>query len=350
MTHHRGLRAELFRRARLMWAWSRGSTHDVPGPEALLIETTTRCNLRCPMCPRTLSPPPNSDLPDEILWPLLEAHAAMGGEHVYLYGLGEPLLDPRIYDALVRCRELGLTSILSINGTLLTPARRARLLQAGVDHLIVSLDAASAATYARYRAGGEYAPTVAQVQALARERQQGQLGALVVQFVRLPGNIHEQDAFVQQWSGVRGVDHVRLKDEDIGLTEHALYEADGLSRENPCHILWRGPLVVRYTGEVFACYHHAGENVPLGNLHEDSLHDLWNGPALRALRADHAARALKPDGLCARCPAVRPRRPFVLGAIALGGATTRRLIPIAERAALKLPGLLREPRPARSTE
>ena len=349
MGFDRGLRAEAMRRARLMWAWSRGQAVGIPGPEALLIETTVRCNLRCPMCPRTLSPPPPEDMPDDVLWPLIDAHAALGGDHVYLYGLGEPLLDPRIYDVLARCRALGLTTILSINGTLLTPTRRARLLAAGCDHLIVSLDAATEESYARYRTGGDYGETVARVRALAAERQPGQLGALVVQFVRMPGNLHEQDAFVQMWSGVRGIDHVRLKDEDIGLDDHALYERDGLQRDNPCHILWRGPLVVRYTGEVYACYHHAGHGTPVGSLREQSLQEIWDSPVLQDLRQAHARRQLDPTSLCARCPAVRPRRPFVLGAIGLGGATTRRLIPVAERVALRLPGFLREPRPLAGT-
>jgi len=340
-----GALGTLLRRSRLAAAYARGSRRQVPGPLALMVETTVRCNLRCPMCPRTGGDYPAADLPDALLWPLLEEHAARGGDHVYLYGLGEPLLDPRIFDILRRCRALGLSTILSTNGTLLDPPHRRALLDAGCDHLIVSLDAASTETYARFRPGGDFDRTVTQVRELAREKAaRNAPTTLVVQFVRLAGNRAEQEAFRAQWQDVPGIDRVRIKDEDIGLPEHALYAPDGWRRDNPCHLLWRGPLLVRYTGEVFACYNFAGLGLPLGNLREQSLGELWDHPELQALRAAHHARAVPQDSVCGRCPAVRPRLPFILGAILSGGDRSRRLIPVAERLALRLPWLLQEPR------
>lgn len=337
--------AELQRRLRLTLAYLGHRVEGRVGPEALLIETTVRCNLRCPMCPRTGAGLPAADLPDELLWPLLDDFAALGGEHVYLYGLGEPLLDPRLTRIVARARQLGLTTIVSTNATLLDDERIERLLDAGIDHLIASLDAASPETYARFRTGGDYETTVAGVRRLAARKVARQdRTELVVQFVRLRGNLHEQDAFRALWEGVPGVDHVRLKDEDIGLPDHNLYDRDGFRRRNPCHVLWRGPLVARYDGRVYACYNFAGEGIALGSLRDHDLATLWRSPELQALRQAHLDHSLAPDSICGRCPAVRPRLPFILGAIALGGRRTRRLIPLAEKAALRVPVLLQEPR------
>ncbi len=335
----------LLRRARLARDYALGSATPGPGPSALMIETTVRCNLRCPMCPRTGQGYGSRDMPDALLWPLLTAHAALGGDHVYLYGLGEPLLDGRIFAVLRRCRELGLTSILSTNATLLDAARRAALLDAGVDHLIASIDAATPATYDRFRPGGDLATTTANVRAFAAEKQaRGAATTLVVQFVRVAGNLHEQPAFVAQWSGLPGVDQVRLKDEDIGIPAHALYAPDGWRRTNPCHLLWRGPLVARHDGRVYACYNLAGLDQPVGDLHHEDLATILASPALQALRQSHAARALAPDSPCGRCPAPRPRLPFIVGAVLLGADRSRALLPVAERLALRLPGLLQERR------
>ena len=44
------------------------------------------------------------------------------------------------------------------------------------------------------------------------------------------------------------------------------------------------------------------------------------------------------------CPAARARLAIVLGAMALRGTTVRRLMPIAEKAALTFPKLLSEAR------
>lgn len=318
-----------------------------------MLETTVRCNLRCPMCPRTGARLPAEDLPSDLLFGALEQHAALGGDLVYLYGLGEPLLDPRLPEILAACRRLGLASAVSTNGTLLDGARATALLDAPPDHLLVSIDATSPETYARVRAGGDLGTVEANVRAFAAARAAGRAGSddrarrlrdsqLVVQFVRLPANLGEAAGFAARWRDVPGVDGVRLKDEDIGLPDHRLRDPAGDARANPCHLLWRGPLLVRWNGDVFPCYHKAPREAPLGNLRERSLAELWSDAELRRLRRLHAEGRSGQDPSCASCPAVRPRLPVVLGAMALSGRAQRRLLPIAERVALSVPAWFRE--------
>lgn len=335
-------------RLALMAGYVAGRTEAIPGPSALMIETTVRCNLLCPMCPRTGAGYPNEDMPDEMIWSLLDDHASMGGDHVYLYGLGEPMMDPRIFDLLGRCRDLGLGTVLSSNGTLLTPPRRAALLASGCDHLLVGIDGTSEDTYGYYRAGGKYENVLRNVRALAAEKAEAKSRmTLVVQFIRMRRNEHETDAFLKIWRDVPGVDEVRIKNEDIGLPEHAAYAHDGHLRKNPCHLLWRGPMVCRWNGDVYPCYHIAGNGRPIGNLRDARFPDLWDGPEMRRLRSLHMAGRAADDPHCATCPAARPRLPFVLGAMALRGTTVRRLVPIAEKAALRFPRLFSEQRIAR---
>ncbi len=333
-------------RGKLIHAYVTAKTHAVPGPTALMIETTVRCNLLCPMCPRTGADYPNEDLPDALLWPLIEDFARLGGDHVYLYGLGEPFLDGRITDLLAACRRLGVATVLSSNGTLLNAERRARLLDAGgADHLIVGIDGVTAETYARYRTGGQLHKVVANVQALAMEKRLRKSAmVLVVQLIRMRHNAHEVDAFMRFWSAVPGVDEVRVKTEDIGLPEHRVVEPDGHLRQNPCHLLWRGPLLVRWDGRVYPCYHIAGNGEPIGDLHTTSLAALWDSEPMRRLRGLHVAGRSAEHPQCATCPAIRPRQPFVVGAMALRGTTVRRIVPWFEKAAARVPWAFSERR------
>lgn len=298
------------------------------------------------MCPRTGARLPAEDLDTDLLFGVLKQHAALGGDLVYLYGLGEPLLDARLPDVLAECRRLGLASVVSTNGTLLDGPRAAALLDAPPDHLIVSIDAVSQDTYARVRVGGELSAVEANVRAYAAaraSRPDTRAGTqLVVQFVRLRDNLHEAPAFLARWRGTPGIDAVRLKDEDIGLPDQRLRDPAGDRRANPCHLLWRGPLLVRWNGDVFPCYHKAPREAPLGNLRDRSLAELWASSELVRLRRLHAEGRSGQDPACATCPAVRPRLPVVLGAMTLSGRAQRRLIPLAERAALAVPGWFRE--------
>lgn len=317
----------------------------LPGPAAISVETTVRCNLRCPMCPRTGGGYPQADMPGDLLYPLLEEHAALGGDYIYLYGLGEPFMDPRLFDILQRCRALGLGTIVSTNATFLDRERRRRLLEVGCDHLICSLDADTRPTYERYRPGGDFDRVVEDVASLGREKARARSPMhLTVQLVRMKGNQAEEAAFLRRWQRAEGVDAARLKEEELGFTELGLVPADGHRRVNPCHILWRGPLIVRWDGAVHPCHPFAATEAPIGDLRRASLEEIWRGEAMAALRGLHAAGRHAEHPRCASCPIARPRLPFILGALAVDGIAAQRLIPVAERWAARTRGLFQEDR------
>lgn len=321
------------------------STTVPSGPQALLLETTADCNLTCPMCWRTVTDYPTNLLPDELLYPALDDFAAMGGDFVLLYALGEPFLDPRIFDILAYARRLKLGTIISTNGTLLTEVRRKRLLEVGCDHFIVGIDAVTEGTYNRYRTGGNYSKVVANTRALAAEKLAAKSPMqLVAQFIRMADNLHEEPAFKRFWASVPGIDIVRIKDEDFGL-DHRLFDSDAQNRLNPCYMLWRGPLIVRSTGDVLACHwmgwHEMGV---LGNLRETNLRDCWGSPQLEELRRMHIAGDIPADSPCATCPAPRPRLPFLVGGMVAKGTQARGLLPIAEKLELAFPNVFKEPR------
>jgi hypothetical protein len=68
--------------------------------EAFQIEVTSRCNLRCVMCPVTVLADrwPALDLPWETFQRIARAFGKT--KWVYLQGWGEPLLHPRILDMI----------------------------------------------------------------------------------------------------------------------------------------------------------------------------------------------------------------------------------------------------------
>ncbi len=98
----------------------------------LLIETATLCNRKCPTCLRQTDPTRsrwNEDgtqidvkLPTETVHSVIDQAAEMGYQgYVYLYGLGEPLLEPRYFDFARYAREKGLKVGLFTSADMLTP-------------------------------------------------------------------------------------------------------------------------------------------------------------------------------------------------------------------------------------
>lgn len=320
-------------------AMLKGDVQPELGPAGMALETTVRCDLRCPMCPRTAGHYPEEDMPDTLLFPLLEAFAQLGGDYLYLNGLGEPFLDPRLFEILRRCRRLGLQTLVSTHGGHLDEPRRRALLDDPCDVLTVSIDAFSEETYRKVRVGGELSRVRANVLALVQEKRRRQVPLHVsIQLVLMDRNRHEVPDFLHFWQHMEGVDSVRLNDEEFGLPHIADYQPRARADMPACRLPWRGPLLARYNGDLYACFPMTYDARPLGNLHREGLEQLWNGEAMRTLRRLHAAGEGGRDASCVRCPVVQPHLPFTAGAMLVRGATAQKLIPWAEQLAFR--GLL----------
>ena len=84
-------------------------------PVEYIVETTAKCNLYCPMCPRETHKQPKEDMPTEIFDTLVR-EAGNTAEHMMLIGLGEPFLDPKIFDRIDYCEQHGISTLLRPTG------------------------------------------------------------------------------------------------------------------------------------------------------------------------------------------------------------------------------------------
>lgn len=126
-------------RAKILWSYLRRSDRVPALPVEYIVETTAKCNLYCPMCPRENHPQPKEDMSAEIFERLV-GQASATGEHMMLIGLGEPFLDPAIFDRIEYCERHGISTLLSTNGTLLDEKAAERLLDSRLQHITLSFD------------------------------------------------------------------------------------------------------------------------------------------------------------------------------------------------------------------
>lgn len=141
--------------------------------EAFQVEVTSRCNLKCVMCPVTVLAEhwPARDMPWETFGRLAEAFER--AKWVYLQGWGEPLLHRRFFDMVSRAKSAGCRVGFTTNGTRLTRANGARLLDLGLDLMAVSIAGACAATHEAIRVGSDFPKLVENLRgflSLRRER------------------------------------------------------------------------------------------------------------------------------------------------------------------------------------
>src|SRR5205085_11311641 len=200
--------------------------------------------------------------------------AADTGEHIMLIGLGEPFMDAKIFDRIEYCERHGISTLLSTNGTLLDEATAAKLLDSRLEHITLSFDGASKETFEYYRKGARFEKVRDNFVRFARMKHAaGSKMQIVVQMVRLPGNAHEVEEFREYWSGVEGVNQVRVKEDETNLVQP---EGDRRGRTlRPCHYLWRGAMYVKHDGRVYPCCQSYNlDGAPVGDLREARLAEI----------------------------------------------------------------------------
>src|ERR1051325_10763785 len=114
-------------RFKLLWSYLLKRERVPALPVEYIVETTAKCNLYCPMCPRETHKQPKEDMTDDIFNRLVE-ESGRSAEHMMLIGLGEPFMDPKIFERIEFCERHRISTLLSTNGTFLDERMSARLL------------------------------------------------------------------------------------------------------------------------------------------------------------------------------------------------------------------------------
>jgi len=320
-------RMRWWNRAKLLISYLRKSERVPALPVEYIVETTAKCNLYCPMCPRETHKQPKEDMPDEVFERLVQG-AQRTGEHMMLIGLGEPLMDNEIFDRIEYCDRHGIATLLSTNGVLLDEKASEKLLNSKLEHITLSFDGSSKETFEHYRKGAKFERVRDNFVRFARmKHERGSKIQIVVQMVRMPGNAHEVDEFRAFWSAVPGVDQVRVKEDETNLVQ-----PEGNREARPCHYLWRGAMYVKHDGRVYPCcqsYMLDGE--PVGDLREKPLDEIFNSEEMQRLRKMHAENRAGEVDMCARCCTAVPHPLLVAGSLVLHGKWVRRAMPVVER-------------------
>jgi radical SAM protein with 4Fe4S-binding SPASM domain len=339
----------VWNRAKLLWSYLARRSRLAALPVEYIVETTAKCNLYCPMCPRETHPQPKADM-DQRVYERLVAEAGDTAEHMMLIGLGEPLLDPRIIDRVALCHRHSISTLLSTNGTLLNEANAIRLLDSPLEQITLSFDGANKETFEFFRKGADFEKVRDNFVAFIRLKNQRRSGMqVVVQMVRMDANAGEVDDFVAFWSALPGVNRVRIKEDETNLMRPDSGHAPG-DWKHPCHYLWRGPMYVKQNGDVYpCCQSYMLDGSPAGNLNDSSLFQIWNSEAIMDMRRLHASGRGGEVEICSRCCTTIPHPLLVAGSLLLHGRSVRRLLPLVERLTYlsKLPARLLTP-PKRS--
>ena len=211
-------------------------------PVCLYLETTNRCNLLCTTCPRTyeeLEPP--ADMSWQLFCSIVDQIPNLS--RAVLHGVGEPMLVKNLPRMVRYLKDRGTYVLFNTNGTVLNEKNGRALIEAGLDELRVSFDAANAESYKAIRGKNYFNRILRNVRAFRdlQEREGCSRPRVSAWLTGLRETVEQLPEFVRvaAEAGVREVYLQRLvffEENAIGKAraDQALYEQ--LSREDARHI------------------------------------------------------------------------------------------------------------------
>ena len=245
-------------------------------PRSLYLETTNRCDSKCQTCIRTfqtLEPP--ADLTLERVRAIVAQFPVL--DRVVLHGIGEPLLNPQIFDIVAYLKTRVASVLFNSDAISLTAPRAGRLVESGLDEYRVSMDAATAATYRRLRGVDRFARVTANVERLiGLQRELGRTTPRVsLWFTATRANVDELPGFVQLAAdlGVGEVYVQRLVFNGLGLATEANALHGRLRAQERERLAEAETLATRHGIAVRA----SGLTSPLGSLQPSDDARPWSG-------------------------------------------------------------------------
>jgi len=260
------------------------------------LELTSKCNLRCGMCPLPVLRRPYEDMD----WPMVEKaereiHDA-GLKLKWLHEMGEPLLYSRIDDAI----RLFPEASLSTNGLVLTEEIGAKLLASPLKRIRICVDSVNPEVYPQLRTGGDFDKLVVLTRAFLNQAR-GHPIRIEIQKMRSRLTLEETvDDFrnlfdLKQYRNARVIEKTC---EALDVNEETDLHGKFYGCVQGAFFTW---VVIFADGRVTHCCYDAHGDQVLGDLKTQSLHEILDSPRFATMQDAFARRDFTNLPRCAEC-------------------------------------------------
>lgn len=286
--------------------WSAAyETGDFPKefPLHIDIDLQDACNQNCNICHQRYRNRTNAIMPVDLLESIIDEGAICGLCALNFGASAEPLLQKHLLlHGINYASDRGIMDIfVHTNGILLDESFSSRLLDSGLKHLCISLDAVSESTYRNTRNSSHFNHIVKNVNRFCqmRHKQKKSLPTIRLSFCVSPLNYTEAENFVHEWNGK--VDLVELqgyRHVDSSIDVQKAFQKKVFRCANPFRRIMIWP-----EGDVTLCCGYRYDDVFLGNLREEegiTISKMWRGSKLNRIRSAFGNNTGLP-GTCKLC-------------------------------------------------
>lgn len=309
----RRLLPRLARRFTLTQSYKKGLAKLAYPPEYLQIDITAYCNLICKMCPQSIEGGilEKGTMDFSVYKKVIDSGVAADVFNVLLVLTGEPLLHKQLIEMIRYAKSKGLKVNISTNCTLLTPSMSEALIKSGLDEILLSFDTVKKELYEDYRRGAKFEQvlnnilTFLEIRKKMKSRKPFPTMANLQKFnPNIPKVQIEEDfwevfgkydiwivpKYFSNWSGTMKTEKELYRESEIST--HSQYQL--------CRTIYQR-IVVSWDGKVLSCCNDFLRQQIMGDALEQSITEIWNGPAFVNLRQKLANKEYNKLPLCKNC-------------------------------------------------
>jgi len=276
-------------------------------PRYIEIETVNACNARCPMCTiddwQRNTPTMGEDLFDRISLDVIKHRNEI--KRISLYRDGEPLLDKKLPRRVRILKNGGIKQVsISTNVSLLNEERSEKLLEAGLDLIIMSIDSLNKEVFENIRVRLNLEEVISNAETFIKLRDKISPKTVIwMRMIRQESNKNEWPAYKSFWENQMS-DVDRIYYHNIfnwgGQLEGFNPIAKSYEPNLPCVALW-SLLVIFANGDVPLCNVDYNNKYPTGNVNDNTIKELWESKIINERRQLHLNNKKGEISLCENC-------------------------------------------------
>lgn len=289
--------------------WARTGKRFRPSfPRAVQFQTLSTCNAKCVFCPHSQSPKeiPHGRMDDALIAKIIKECAEHMVGRISPYLTNEPLMDKRMPAILKQIKKACIFPVktkINTNAALMTEAVSAKLLEAKLDQLWISVNGYSEETY-RQSMDLDFETSMDNVNTLLDMKKT--LGAkrpkVIITTIETKLVEHELEKAREYWST-----------RDVKFSIHRLdnrsgEDATGAIRpekrkpkpKRDCDLFLKQAYIVE-NGDMIICCHDWRQSVVVGNIAKTSISEVWNSDHFKSLIYEYYSEKFDNLEICRAC-------------------------------------------------
>lgn len=290
-------------------------------PVSLTIDPCNLCNLKCELCPSGLRMPgrKQSIMRFDVFKKLIDECGPYLWD-ISLFNWGEPLLNKELFRMIEYAKAYRIEIAVSTNLNYFSEEICKKLIESGLDVLIVSLDGASQDSVQRYQKGSDFELVVSNMKRIVELKNELDSKLPLVQWRFLVNRFNEHEIekaktlarqlridkleispfrcnmadelFLNNESQYQNVKSWLPEDEELSMYDYERKRKK--TRKTICRLLWSDS-VMNPDGSISPCCASWQERYDFGNIQSSSFREIWNNQEYR-----HARKINKGENISAK--------------------------------------------------